>query len=173
MAAMLPVILIYQIIHDSGWLTCLMLLWNPPLVVNIGVKAKPYFIIWFLYTPNLDFWGCHAVTHPHLPNYTWFWMIIMSSITVAPSTSGQYGGKSQIVTFYPTIGFQYTTFHKGIDPKVKVIQCNMVNYDNLWSLKVIQSRWIELFNFTPKTGWMARFWEHHRPKNINASALIW
>ena len=49
-------------------------------------------------------------------------MIIMSSITVAPSTSGQYGGKSQIVTFYPTIGFQYTTFHKGIDPKVKVIQ---------------------------------------------------
>ena len=58
-------------------------------------------------------------------------MIIMSSITVAPSTSGQYGGKSQIVTFYPTIGFQYTTFHKGIDLKVKVIQCNMVNEDNL------------------------------------------
>ena len=173
MAAMLLVILIYQIIHDSGWLTCLMLLWNPPLVVNIGVKAKPYFIIWFLYTPNLDFRGCHAVTHPHLPNYTWFWMIIISSITVTPSTSGQYGGKSQIVTFYPTIGFQYTTFHKGIDPQVKVIQCNMVNYDNLWSLKVIQSRWTELFDFTPKTGWMARFWEHHRPKNISASALIW
>ena len=40
LAAMLLVIIIYQIIHDSGRLTCLMLLWNPPLVVNIGVKAK-------------------------------------------------------------------------------------------------------------------------------------
>ena len=173
MAAMLLVIFIYQIIHDSGWLTCLMLLWNPPLVVNIGVKAKPCFIIWFLYTPNLDCRGCHAVTNPHLPNYTWFWMIIMFSITVTPSTSGQYEGKSKNVTFYPTIGFQYTTFHKGIDLQVRVIQCNMVNEDNLWSLKVIQSRWIELFNFTPKLGWMARLWEHHRPKNLNASALIW
>ena len=119
------------------------------------------------------FWGCHAVTHPHLPNYTWFWMIIMSSISVTPSTSGRYGGKSQTLTFYPIIGFQYTTFHKGIDPKVKVIRCNMVNNNNLWSPKVIQSWWIELFNFTPKLGWIARFWEHHRPKNINASALIW
>ena len=139
MAAMLLVIFIYQIIHDSGWLTCLMLLWNPPLVVNIGVKAKPYFIIWFLYTPNLDFRGCHAVTHPHLPNYTWFWMIIMSSITVAPSTSGQYEGKSKNVTFYPIIGFQCTTFHKGIDLKVRVIQCNMVNEEDFWKLKVILS----------------------------------
>ena len=67
-------------------------------------------------------------------------MIIMSSITVAPSTSGQYGGKSQTLTFYPIIGFQYTTFHKGIDSKVRVSQYNMVNEDNLWSLKVIQSR---------------------------------
>ena len=124
-------------------------------------------------TQYVYFRGCHAGKRPHLPNYTWFWMIIMFSITVTPSTSGQYEGKSKNVTFYPTIGFQCTTFHKGIDPKVTVIQCNMVNYDNLWSLKVIQSRWIELFNFTPKTGWMARFWEHHRPKNINASALIW
>ena len=40
---------------------------------------------------------------------------------------GQYGGKSQIWTFYPIIGFQYTTFHKGTDPKVRVVQCNMVN----------------------------------------------
>ena len=85
-------------------------------------------------------------------------MIIMSSITVTPSTSGRYGGKSQTLTFYPIIGFQYTTFHKGIDPKVRVIQCNMVNEDNLWSLKVIQSRWIEFIlnrNFTPKLGQMA------------------
>ena len=153
MAAMLLVILIYQIIHDSWWLTCLMLLWNPPPVVNMGVKAKLYFIIWFLYTPNLDFWGCHAVTHPHLPNYTWFWMIIMSSITVTPSTSGQYGGKSQTLTFYPIIGFQYTTFHKGIDLKVRVIQCNMVNEEDLWSLKVIQSDEVnssQNSSFTPK-----------------------
>ena len=48
------------------------------------------------------------------------------------------GGKSQIVTFYPTIGFQYTTFHKGIDLKIKVIQCNMVNEENLLSPKVIR-----------------------------------
>ena len=123
-------------------------------------------------TQYVDFKGCHAVKHPHLPNYTWFWIITMSCITVISSTSGQYRGKSQTVA-YPIIGFQYTTFHKGIDPKVRVIQCNMVNEDNLWSLKVIQSRWIELFNFTPKLGWMARIWEHHRPKNINASALIW
>ena len=170
---MLGNVLIYQIILDSGWLPCIALLWQPPPVVNMGVKAKLYFIIWFLYTPNLDCRGCHAVTHPHLPNYTWFWMIIMFIITVTPSTSGPFEGKSKNVTFYPTIGFQYTTFHKGIDIKVKVIQCNMVNEDNLWSLKVIQSRWIELFNFTPKLGWMARIWEHHRPKIINASALIW
>ena len=153
-----------------------MLLWNPPPVVNMGVKAKPYFIIWFLYTQNLDFWGCHAVTHPHLPYYTWFWMIIMSSISVTPSTSGRYGGKSQTLTFDPIIWFQYTTFHKGIDSKIRVIQCNMVNEDNLWSLKVIQSRWIEFIlnsNFTPRLGWIARLWEHHRPKNLNASALIW
>ena len=58
-------------------------------------------------------------------------MIIMFSITLTPSTSGQYEGKSKNVTFYPTIGFQYTTFNKGIDSKVKVIQCNMVNEDNL------------------------------------------
>ena len=71
-------------------------------------------------------------------------MINMSNVAVEPSTGGQYWGKiqtlfhylvilgkSQIVTFYPTIGFQYTTFHKGIDPKVRVIQCNMVNEDNL------------------------------------------
>ena len=64
-------------------------------------------------------------------------MIIMYCITVTTSTSGQYGGKSQIVTFYPTIGFQYTTFHKGIDPKVRVSQYNMVNEDNSWNLKVI------------------------------------
>ena len=32
MAYMLLVIFIYQIIHDSGWLTCLRLLWNPPMV---------------------------------------------------------------------------------------------------------------------------------------------
>ena len=127
MAAMLLVIFIYQIIHDSGWLTCLMLLWNPPLVFNIGVKAKPFFFIWFLYTPKFDFKGCHAGKHPYLPNYTWFWMIIMSCISVTPSTGGQYGGKSQIWTFYPIIGFQYTTFHKGTDPKVRVVQCNMVN----------------------------------------------
>ena len=173
---MLLVIFIYQIKHDSGWLTCLMLLWNPPPVVNMGVKAKLYFIIWFLYTLNLDFWGCHAVTLPHLPNYILFWIIIMSSITVTPSTSGQYGGKSQTLTFYPIIGFQYITFHKGIDLKVRVIQCNMVNEDNLWSLKVIQSRWIEFIlnsNFTPKLGRMAWLWEHHRPKNLNALALIW
>ena len=58
-------------------------------------------------------------------------MIIMSSITVTPSTSGQYGGKSQIVTFYPIIGFQYTTFRKEIDSKGRVIQCNMVNEEDL------------------------------------------
>ena len=73
-------------------------------------------------------------------------MIIMSCISVTPSTNGQYGGKSQNVTFYPIIGFQYTTFHKGIDPKVKVILCNMVNEENLWSPKVIQSRWSEFFS---------------------------
>ena len=67
-------------------------------------------------------------------------MIIMFSITVTPSTSGQYGGKSQNLTFYPIIGFQYTTFHKGIDPKVRVIQCNMVNEEDFWKLKVILSR---------------------------------
>ena len=153
MAAMFLVILIYQIIHDSGWLTCLMMLWNPPQVVNIWVKTKPYFIIWFLYTPKFDFWGCHAGKHPHLPNYTWFWMIIMSCISVTPSTNGQYGGKSQNVTFYPIIGFQYTTFHKGIDPKARVIQCNMVNEEDLWSLKVIQSDEVnssQNSSFTPK-----------------------
>ena len=48
-------------------------------------------------------------------------------ISVTPSTSGHYGGKSQTVTFYPTIGLQYTTFHKVIDPKTRDIQCNMVN----------------------------------------------
>ena len=55
MAAMLLVIHIYQIIHYSGGLTCLMFLWNPLLVVNIRVKAKPYFIIWFFYTPKFVF----------------------------------------------------------------------------------------------------------------------
>ena len=55
----------------------------------------------------------------------------MTSITVTPSISGQYEGKSKNVTFYPIIGFQYTTFHKGIDLQVKVIHCNMVNEDNL------------------------------------------
>ena len=153
MATMLLIILIYQIIHDSGWLTTLRLLWNPPSVVNIGVKSKPYFIIWFLYIPKFDFWGCHAVTHPHLPYYTWFWMIIMACITVTPSTSGQYWGKSQTVTFYPIIGFQYTTFHKEIDSKVRVIQCNMVNEEDLWSLKVIQSDEVnssQNSSFTPK-----------------------
>ena len=58
-------------------------------------------------------------------------MIIMSSITVTPSTSGQYEGKSKNVTFYPIIGFQCITFRKGFDSKVTVIQCNMVNEDNL------------------------------------------
>ena len=58
-------------------------------------------------------------------------MIIMFSITVTLSTSGQYEGKTKNVTFYPTIGFQYTTFHKGIDPKVRVIQCNMENEEDL------------------------------------------
>ena len=124
-------------------------------------------------TQYVDFRGCHSVQHPHLPNYTWFWMIFMACITVTPSTSSQYGGKSQNLTFYPIIGFQYTTFHKGIDPKVKVIQCNMVNEENLWSPRVIQSRWSELFHFTPKTGWMARIWEPHRPKIRNALALKW
>ena len=56
---------------------------------------------------------------------------IMYCITVTPSTSGQYWGKSQTVTFYPIIGFQYTTFHKEIDSKVRVIQCNMVNEEDL------------------------------------------
>ena len=83
-------------------------------------------------TQYVDFRGCHSVQHPHLPNYTRFWMIIMSCITVTPSTSsGQYWGKSQIVTFYPIIGFQYTTFHKEIDSKVRVIQCNMVHVKDL------------------------------------------
>ena len=59
-------------------------------------------------------------------------MIIMFSITVTPSISGQYEGKNKNVTFYPIIGFQYTTFHKGIGSKVKVIQCNMaVSYTHL------------------------------------------
>ena len=46
-------------------------------------------------------------------------------ISVTPSTSGHYGGKSQTVTFYPVIGFQYTTFHKDNDPKVRVTQCGV------------------------------------------------
>ena len=79
-------------------------------------------------------------------------MIIMSSITVTPSTSGQYGGKSQTLTFYPIIGFQYTTFHKGIDPKVRVIQCNMVNEEDFWRLKVILSRHVIKKLFYPKNG---------------------
>ena len=82
-------------------------------------------------TQYVDFRGCHAVKHPHLPNYTKFWMITMSCITVTTSTSSQYGGKSQTVGFYPIIGFQYTTFHKEIDSKVRVIQCNMVNEKDL------------------------------------------
>ena len=80
-------------------------------------------------------------------------MITMSCISVTPSTGGQYWGKSQIVTFYPIIGFQYTTFHKGIDPKARVIQCNMVNEEDLWSLKVIQSDEVnssQNSSFTPK-----------------------
>merc|ERR1739836_87307 len=52
-------------------------------------------------------------------------------ISVTSSTSGHYGGKSQTVTFYPTIGLQYTTFHKVIDPKTRDIQCNMVNEEDL------------------------------------------
>ena len=67
-------------------------------------------------------------------------MIIMSSITVTPSTSGQYGGKSKTVAFYPIIWFQYTIFRKGIHPKVRESQYNKVNEEDLWSLKVIQSR---------------------------------
>ena len=80
-------------------------------------------------------------------------MIIMTSNTVTPSTSGQYGGKSQIWTFYPIIGFQYTTFHKEIDLKVRAIQCNMVNEEDLWSLKVIQLDEVnssQNSSFTPK-----------------------
>ena len=80
-------------------------------------------------------------------------MITMSCITVTPSTSGQYGGKSQTVGFYPIIGFQYTTFHKGIDPKVKASQYNIVNEEDLWSLKVIQSDDVnssQNSSFTPK-----------------------
>ena len=103
-------------------------------------------------TQNVDFRGCHAGKHPHLPNYTWFWMIIMACISVTPSTSGQYGGKSQNLTFYPIIGFQYTTFHKGIDPKIRVIQCNMVNEEDFWSLKVILSRHVIKKLFYPKNG---------------------
>ena len=114
MADMLLVIFIYQIIHDSGWLTCLMLLWNPPLVVNIGVKAKPYFIDWFLYPPNFDFLGCHGVTHPHLPNYTCFWMIIMACITVTPSTSSQYEGKSKMWLFTLLLGSSTPLFTKEL-----------------------------------------------------------
>ena len=82
-------------------------------------------------TQYVELRGCHVGDHPHLPNCTRFWVIDMSSIAVERSTNGQYGGKSHIWTFYPIIGFQYTTFHKGIDPEVRVIQCNMVNEDNL------------------------------------------
>ena len=94
---MLGNVLIYQIILDSGWLSCF-----------------PF--------------------------------------TVTPSTSGQYEGKSKNVTFYPTIGLQYTTFHKGIDPKVRVIQCNMVNEEDFWRLKVILSRHVIKKLFYPKNG---------------------
>ena len=51
MAYMLLVIFIYQIIHDSVWLTCLILLWNPPPVVNIGVKAN-FFSLFGSCTPK-------------------------------------------------------------------------------------------------------------------------
>ena len=77
----------------------------------------------------------------------------MSSITDDLSTNGQYGGKSQNLTFYPIIGFQYTTFHKEIDLKVRAIQCNMVNEEDLWSLKVIPSDEVnssQNSSFTPK-----------------------
>ena len=61
----------------------------------MGVKAKPHFIIRFWYTQTFDLDLSHFVKHPHLPYYTWFWMINMSIIAVTPSTSGQWGGKCQ------------------------------------------------------------------------------
>ena len=42
-------------------------------------------------TQYVDFRGCHAGKHSHLPNCTRFLVIDMSSIAVESSTNGQYG----------------------------------------------------------------------------------
>ena len=47
LSILLSNILIYQIIHDSGLLPRLKFLWHPPLVINMGEKAKLWLIPYY------------------------------------------------------------------------------------------------------------------------------